>query len=102
MPLPPPADAEFVDFSTAGSIVRAGDKISTVLSCLLITLPVVALNYATSTDLRLGLIVLFTLIFSLSLAFMSDASRKEIFAATAAFVAVQAVYVGSGCGTCSS
>jgi uncharacterized membrane protein len=81
-----------------GAVVRAGDKIVTVISCLLVTVPVIVLHYVTATGIRLALIVLFALLFSLGLVFTSDASRKEIFAATAAFVAVQVVYVGSTSG----
>jgi hypothetical protein len=82
----------------SGAIVRVGDKIVTVASCLLVTVPVIVLHYVTNTGIRLGLIVLFALLFSLALVFMSDASRKEIFGATAAFVAVEVVYVGSASG----
>ncbi|KAI1430194.1 hypothetical protein F5Y12DRAFT_6913 [Xylaria sp. FL1777] len=92
----PEPEKGFEIFTTTGAIIRAGDKIVTVVSCLLITVPIVILNYVTTTALRLVLIIVFTLIFSLALAFMSDAKRKEIFAATAAFVAVQVVFVGSG------
>ncbi|KAI1120216.1 hypothetical protein F5Y10DRAFT_137095 [Nemania abortiva] len=91
---------DFEVFTTTGAIIGAGDKLVTVISCLLITVPVVVLNYVTNTSLRLVLIVLFTLAFSLALAFMSDAKRKEIFAATAAFVAVQVVFVGTVSGQC--
>ncbi|KAE9375317.1 hypothetical protein N431DRAFT_198881 [Stipitochalara longipes BDJ] len=82
----------------SGAIVRVGDKIVTVISCLLVTIPVIVLHYVTNTGIRLGLIVAFALLFSLALVSTSDASRKEIFAATAAFVAVQVVYVGSAGG----
>jgi len=40
------------------------------------------------------LIVLFALIFLFALAFISNASRKDIFSAVAAFVAVQVVFIG--------
>lgn len=45
--------------------------------------------------MQIRFIVVFALLFSLALVGTSDASRKEIFGATAAFVAVQVVYVGS-------
>jgi len=90
-----PEGSEVNIYLDQGAIVRAGDKIVTVISCLLATIPVIVLNSVTNTGVRLGLIVVFALVFSLALVSTSDASRKEIFAATAAFVAVQVVYVGS-------
>ncbi|KAI1747191.1 hypothetical protein F4782DRAFT_535637 [Xylaria castorea] len=92
----PSPQQDFKVSPSASAIIGAGDKFVTVISCLLITAPIVVLNFVTTTSLRLVLIVLFTLAFSLALAFMSDAKRKEIFAATAAFVAVQAVFIGTG------
>ncbi|KAI0551698.1 hypothetical protein F4679DRAFT_537667 [Xylaria curta] len=92
----PSPQKDFKTSSSTGAIISAGDKLVTVISCLLITVPIIVLNYVASTSLRLVLIVLFTFVFSLTLAFMSDAKRKEIFAATAAFVAVQVVFVGTG------
>ncbi|KAI0857983.1 hypothetical protein F4860DRAFT_487793 [Xylaria cubensis] len=94
--LPNPQQRDFERFTSTSTIIRAGDRLVTIISCLIITVPIVVLNYVTRTSLRLVLIVLFTFIFSLALAFMSDAKRKEIFAATAAFVAVQVVFVGTG------
>ncbi|KAH8157135.1 hypothetical protein CIB48_g11112 [Xylaria polymorpha] len=85
-------DQDFQIFTTTGAIIRAGDKLVTVLSCLLITVPIVVLTYVSNTNRRLVLIILFTLAFSLAMSFVSDAKRKEIFAATAAFVAVQVVF----------
>lgn len=86
-------DRDIEMYLDSGAVVRAGDKIATVISCLLVTVPIIVLHYVKNAGIRLGLIVVFTLIFSLALVFVSDASRKDIFAASAAFVAVQVIYV---------
>jgi hypothetical protein len=44
---------------------------------------------------RIGLMIVFTAIFSVSLAVLTEAKRAEIFAATAAFAAVEVVFIGS-------
>ena len=74
--------------------MRVANTIATVLCCLVITVPIIVLNYVEDTDFRVTAIVLFTLLFSFLLATLSDAARKDIFAATAAFTAVQVVFVG--------
>ncbi|OJJ72197.1 hypothetical protein ASPBRDRAFT_207437 [Aspergillus brasiliensis CBS 101740] len=85
----------FQIYSSSDDIISVGNKIATVLASLLTTIPVVVLNFISSINLRLGLIVMFTLLFSSVLAFMGNASRVEVFGASAAFAAVQVVFVGS-------
>ncbi|GKZ22834.1 hypothetical protein AbraIFM66951_004958 [Aspergillus brasiliensis] len=85
----------FQIYSSTDDIISVGNKIATVLASLLTTIPVVVLNFISSINLRLGLIVMFTLLFSSVLAFMGNASRVEVFGASAAFAAVQVVFVGS-------
>ncbi|KAI0530301.1 hypothetical protein GGR58DRAFT_493856 [Xylaria digitata] len=92
----PEPEKDFKRFTTTGAIIGVGDKLVTVIACLLITVPVVVINYINNTGLRLLFIILSSLAFSLALAFLSNAQRKDIFAATAAFVAVQVVFVGTG------
>lgn len=66
-----------------------------MLASILILIPVVILHFVTNPNNRLALIVVFTLVFTASMALFAGAKRSEIFAAAAAFVAVQVVYVGS-------
>jgi hypothetical protein len=88
------------------------DIIGTVASSLTPMISIIVLYVIQSMRIRLGLVCVFTLIFSLVLALATKARRIEIFAATAAWVApiswtithmlmrnsfasVQVVFVGS-------
>ena len=64
-----------------------------MLASLLITIPIIALRFVNSTNTRLGLIILFTFVFSFGLVVLGNARRNEVFAASAAFAAVQVVFV---------
>ncbi|PMD67067.1 uncharacterized protein K444DRAFT_689534 [Hyaloscypha bicolor E] len=69
--------------------------IGTVASSLTPMISIIVLYVIQSTRIRLGLVCVFTLLFSLVLALATKARRIEIFAATAAFASVQVVFVGS-------
>ncbi|MCJ1371280.1 hypothetical protein MMC20_002495 [Loxospora ochrophaea] len=86
---------DFEIYSTVAVMVRFADTIATVMCCLIITVPIIILNYIHNSNFRLLVILLSTLLFSFLLASSSDAARKDIFAATAAFTAVQVVFVGN-------
>jgi hypothetical protein len=45
--------------------------------------------------LRIGLVIIFTFVFSLTISLLTDASKVDVFAATAAFAAVEVVFIGS-------
>ena len=92
---PPGSQAQdFTSYSTVPAVVRVANILATVLCCLVITVPIIVLNYIDDQDFRVAAIVVSTLLFSFLLATLSDAARKDIFAATAAFTAVQVVFVG--------
>ena len=82
-------------FGTAETWRLVGDQISTFLAAILILVPVIALHFVETSSARLTLIVVFTVIFAFIMSTMTGAKRSEIFATTAAFVAVQVVYIGS-------
>lgn len=82
-------------YGSAKAWKTAGDQISSFLAAMLVLAPVIALHFVSTPFARLGAIVGFTLGFVLLIIFTTEATRSEVFAATAAFVAVQAVYVGS-------
>lgn len=65
------------------------------LAAVLLLVPVVVLHFIDNATGRLAVIVCFSVAFILALTLGTDATRSEIFAASAAFVAVQVVYVGS-------
>ncbi|KAK0509175.1 hypothetical protein JMJ35_008546 [Cladonia borealis] len=79
------------EYRDAG-ISTAADIICTLLAPLLTTIPMFVLYFVKDIEKRLGIIMGFTMIFSISLAMFSSARRIEVFAATSAFAAVQVVY----------
>jgi hypothetical protein len=60
--------------------------IGTIISALLPILSVVVLYCVKNMWVRLGLVAMFTVLFSLVLSLIAPAKRIEVFAATAAFV----------------
>ncbi|KAL8791726.1 MAG: hypothetical protein Q9195_005663 [Heterodermia aff. obscurata] len=63
-------------------IEGASTMIATMLSTMLPVLTIFILNVVQSTNARIGITALFTMIFALTLARFSSAKRVEIFAAT--------------------
>jgi hypothetical protein len=82
-------------YGSAETWTAAGDQISSFLAAMLILAPVIALHFLKTPDARLGAIVGFTFAFVSLIVFTTEAKRSEVFAATAAFVAVQVIYVGA-------
>ena len=72
-------------------------KVVTVLSIigatLLLEVGIVALYLVRSDRTRFGLIAAFVSLFAAAVSFLSNASRAEMFAATAAYTAVLVVFV---------
>lgn len=74
-----------------GTVIYDDDKlrgmtrgISTVLACMLPVLSIIVLYVVQSMSKRLGIISVFTCLFSISLVTMTNAQMADIFAATAA------------------
>ena len=82
-------------YGSAETWAAVGDQISSFLAAMLILAPVIALHFISTPNARLGAIVGFTFAFVLLMVFTTQAKRNEVFAATAAFVAVQVIYVGA-------
>ena len=85
----------YVIYGTADSLRSIGDKITSLVAVILILVPIIVLHFLNSATMRLIVIVAFSSSFTLVLVLTTDAKRSEIFAASAGFVAVQVVYVGS-------
>ncbi|CZR67581.1 uncharacterized protein PAC_17480 [Phialocephala subalpina] len=85
---------------------RGIQKITNILgimfSSLVPLLSIVVLSFISNGGARLGVMCLFTVLFSLCLAVATKARRVEIFAATAAFASVQVVFIGSSNVTLSA
>ncbi|ORY12786.1 hypothetical protein BCR34DRAFT_587055 [Clohesyomyces aquaticus] len=76
-------------------IFKLSKIISTTLSSLLPTLAILVLFFVKRMLLRIGLVIVFTAIFSFTLSVTTEARKVDIFSATAAFAAVEVVFVGS-------
>lgn len=85
-------------YSNAESMFSLGNKIVSFAAAVLILVPVIVLHYLRSSSWRLAVIVVFSLCFTATLVLGTNAERAQVFAATAAFVAVQVVYVGGAIG----
>lgn len=79
-------------------IKRVGDGIVVALSAVLPTLAILVLYFVKNMIKRIGLVILFTAIFAIAMAVLTGAKKIEIFSATAAFAAVEVVYIGSTAG----
>jgi hypothetical protein len=97
MPDGPGIDApdDFVAYASNSARQSFADRVASFAACLIILVPVITLHFLQSATERLVVIVVFTLAFTGLMALVTEAKRSEIFMATAAFVAVQVVYVGS-------
>lgn len=71
------------------------NAISTILSSVVPTMSIVALYFIQGPLARIAAIVVFSLLFSVILTVIAQAKRIDCFSATAAFAAVQVVFVGT-------
>lgn len=65
-------------------VLRIANILSTLISSALPVASIIALNYINRMIIRLVVVVLFTMTFSLVLSLMTNARRVEVFAATTA------------------
>lgn len=79
-------------------LTATANAISTILSSLLPAVSIVALYFVPHQLARIVSIVAFCLVFSVVLTLITNARRIDCFAATAAFAAVQVVFVGTTVG----
>ncbi|XPS92847.1 hypothetical protein M3J09_002224 [Ascochyta lentis] len=91
-------DVEVRKYS-AERIGKASNIVVAAISSLLPTLVILALYFVKRMIVRIGLVIMFTAVFSIALAWFTDARKVEIFSATAAFAAVEVVFIGSSNST---
>jgi hypothetical protein len=72
--------------------------ISIVLAAILLIGAITSLYFVTKPAARLGMIGAFTVLFALSVGVMTNATRAEVFTATAAYAAVLVVFVSGNLG----
>ncbi|POS81364.1 hypothetical protein DHEL01_v200245 [Diaporthe helianthi] len=75
---------------------RANRVIGALFSTVLPIASVVTLYTVPSMGLRVGLVCVFSLVFCLALSTLTRTRRIEVFAATAAFMSVQLVFISQG------
>jgi len=73
----------------------AAHRISIILFSLLPPASMFALYYVHRTPIRLGLIMIFSVMLTACLVIFTSARRVEIFAATVALASVQVVFIGT-------
>ncbi|KAI1143084.1 hypothetical protein F5Y05DRAFT_142310 [Hypoxylon sp. FL0543] len=76
------------------------NTIATVVAALMPLLSIVILYFVNSDATKLGIIVVFSACFALVLAVMTNARKIEVFAATAAFAAVNVVFLTNNNNNC--
>ncbi|GAB7336721.1 hypothetical protein MBLNU13_g10824t1 [Cladosporium sp. NU13] len=74
-------------------LVQVISVISFMISALLIIGPILALNFITRAEARLGITIAFIVIFALGLSLSTGVSRDNVFVATATYSAVLVVFV---------
>ena len=72
---------------------RTTRVVAVVLASIMPILSIVVLYYVSSSDIRIGLIIVFSILFSGVVALVSEARNVEVMAATAAYGAVLVVFV---------
>ncbi|RSM12599.1 hypothetical protein CEP52_002389 [Fusarium oligoseptatum] len=71
------------------------DGITAALASLLPTLMILVLYFVKRMLVRIGLVIVFTTTFSVTMSFYPGAKKGEVFAAVAAFAAVEVVFIGT-------
>ncbi|UPK95570.1 hypothetical protein LCI18_006505 [Fusarium solani-melongenae] len=71
------------------------DGITAALASLLPTLMILVLYFVKRMLVRIGLVIVFTTVFSVVMSFYPGAKKGEVFAAVAAFAAVEVVFIGT-------
>ena len=67
-------------------ISAVGNALAAFIASILPTLAILALYYVSTMLTRIGMVILFTSVFSLSLSLLAKAKKVEIFSATAAYI----------------
>ena len=79
-------------------VTRTVTVISMISAAILLVSAIVSLHSVVSDRAKLGLISMYTVLFALSVATLTNARRAEVFASTAAYAAVLVVFVSGDLG----
>jgi hypothetical protein len=91
-----------IQFFNERRLIRLLKGLSIFISTTLIIGPILALNFTTSPNARLGIAIAFIVLFAIGLSLSTGVSRDTIFGATATYSAVLVVYVSGNLGNVSS
>ena len=84
---------EQIRYFNHSSLTLLANICSITIAAALLTVPIVVLYFVTDPDARLGLVILFIVLFAIGLSISTSATRDAIFAACAAYTAVLVVFV---------
>ncbi|KAI0384842.1 hypothetical protein F5Y04DRAFT_277577 [Hypomontagnella monticulosa] len=76
-------------------INRFANILVAILSSLLPTVMILVLYFINTILWRIGAVIIFTAVFSATLTIFTNAKKVEVYSATAAFAAVEVVFIGS-------
>jgi hypothetical protein len=79
-------------------VVHTVATISMSIAALLLISAIISLYAVIDSKAKLGLVAMYTLLFALSVATLTNARRTEVFAATAAYAAVLVVFISGDLG----
>ena len=94
-------NSKAINYVSASRVDKLVGLIITIIIFVLLVLPVVAMYKLTSvgddnsTIKAVGVLVVFTLLFSAAMSFVTKAKRHELFAASAAYCAVLVVFISN-------
>ena len=91
-----------IQFFHERSLVRVLKGISILIATMLIVGPILALNFTSDPNARLGIAIAFIAVFAGGLGLSTGVSRDTIFVATATYSAVLVVYVSGNLGDVGS
>lgn len=81
------------------TLLKLVNIVSTLIAGALLIGSILIFYFVTQPDLRLGLVILFMVLFAIGMGLTTGASRDSMFAATAAYAAVLVVSISGNLGT---
>lgn len=77
-------------------VTKTVAAMSMTVAYVLLVSAIITLHVVTGSTKKLGFLAMYILLFASSIAFVTNAKRGEVFAATAAYAAVLVVFIGGG------
>ena len=87
------ADQHGLTYYSEGAVQKFVTVLSIIGATILLEVAIVVLYLVKSDHTRFGLVAVFVSLFAAAVSFLSNASRAEMFAATAAYAAVLVVFL---------